>query len=69
MLPSTRPRGERPSIGDIELQTLDRVTIRVDELGGTLVGVATKEPIAVVIRTATGTWRVDLETLLPHDYS
>ena len=55
------------AIGDIEIQTIDRVVIRVDEVVGTIVGIAVKEPIAVIVRSPTGTWRLDLEGLESHE--
>lgn len=59
--------GASIAIGGIEIQTIDRVVIRVEEVVGTIVGVAVKEPIAVIVRSPTGTWRLDLEGPDPHE--
>ncbi|HEX5217367.1 MAG TPA: hypothetical protein VFV98_18025 [Vicinamibacterales bacterium] len=60
----THPRsGPIFMIGDVEIETIDRVVVRVEDLWGAIVGVALKEPVAVIIRSPAGTQRVDLEHL------
>jgi hypothetical protein len=49
-------------IGDVEIETIDQVVVRVETVCGLIVGVALKEPIAVVVRSPAGTWRVDLDS-------
>ena len=51
------------NIGDVEIETIEKVVVHVDHVGGGIVGVALKEPVAVIIRSPAGTQRVDLEHL------
>ena len=50
-------------IGDVEIEAIERIVVRVENVCGGVVGVALKEPIAVVVRSPAGTRRVDLESL------
>jgi hypothetical protein len=60
---SDRRSGQPVTIGDIEIEPIERVIIRLDRVGGGIVGMALKEPIALVFRSPAGTWRVDLDRL------
>lgn len=53
--------GSTFTIGDVEIETIERVVVRVEHVWGAIVGVAVKEPVAVIIRSPHGTRRVDLE--------
>jgi hypothetical protein len=53
--------GAKITIGDLEIETIDKVVVRVEDVWGGIVGVASKEPVAVIIRSPAGTRRVDLE--------
>ena len=55
----TRP-GQPRIVGDVEIEPIERIVVRVEKTFGGITGVAFKEPIAVVIRSPAGTWRVDL---------
>jgi hypothetical protein len=55
-----RRSGASLRFGDIEIEAIERVDVRVDTVGGGIVGVARKEPIAVIVRTPTGEWRIEL---------
>jgi len=50
-------------IGDLEIETIDKVVVRIEDVWGGIVGVASKEPVAVIIRSPAGTQRMDLEHL------
>ena len=52
--------GQPRVVGDVEIEPIERIVVRVEAAFGGIAGVAFKEPIAVVIRTPAGTWRVDL---------
>jgi hypothetical protein len=55
-------RSGRPvTVGDLEIEPIERVVVHLEHVWGGIIGIALKEPIAVVIRTPTRTWRVDLE--------
>jgi len=58
----SRP-GAPVRVGDLEIQPIERTMVRVEKVCGGIVGVAIKEPVAVIIRTPAGTWRVNLESL------
>ena len=58
------PRSGSPLIiGDFEIETIERVVVRVEHVCGGIFGVAVKEPVAVVVRSPAGTSRVDLNSL------
>jgi hypothetical protein len=52
--------GQPCIIGDVEIEPIERIVVRVEKACGGIAGVAFKEPIAVVIRSPAGTWRVEL---------
>ena len=49
-------------VGDLEIEPIERTVVHVEFVCGGLVGVAMKEPVAVIIRSPSGTWRVNLES-------
>jgi hypothetical protein len=53
--------GPRVTVGDLEIELIEKVVVSVDHVGGGILGVALKEPVAIVVRSPAGTWRVDLE--------
>ena len=58
------PRSGKPvRVGDLEIEPIERVIVRVESIGGGIVGVALKEPLAIIVRSPAGAWRVDLESL------
>lgn len=56
-------RAGRPvTIGDIVLEPVERVIVHVDAFGRTmLTGLAVKTPVAVVVRSPAGIWRIELD--------
>lgn len=58
----SNPRSGKP-VSDLEIEPIERVVVRVENVCGGIVGIALKEPIAVVVRSPAGTWKVDLESL------
>jgi hypothetical protein len=52
--------GQSRIVGDVEIEPIERIVVRVEQALGGVAGVAFKEPIAVVIRSPAGTWRVEL---------
>ncbi len=52
---------EQVRVGDVQIEVIARVLVRVEDVCGVIVGVALKVPIAVVVRSPAGTWEVDLE--------
>ena len=58
------PRSGTPvTVGDLEIEPIERSVVRVEKVGGVTVVVALKEPVAVMLRSPRGTWRVDLASL------
>ena len=53
--------GPRVTVGDLEIELIEKVVVRVDHIGSGILGVALKEPVAIIVRSPAGTWRVDLE--------
>ena len=52
---------EQVTVGDVQIEVITRVVVRVERVCGVIVGVALKVPIAVVVRSPAGTWEVDVE--------
>ena len=58
------PRPGRPvTVGDFVIEPIERTVVRVEDVCGGIVVVATKEPVSVTVRSPAGTWRVNLESL------
>jgi hypothetical protein len=53
------------TVGELEIEPIERAVLRVEHVCGVIVVVALKEPIAVILRSPRGTWRVDLASLDP----
>ena len=60
---SAQRSGTPVTVGDLEIEPIERVVVRVEHVCGVLVAVALKEPVAVILRSPRGTWRVDLASL------
>ena len=52
--------GTPVTIGDIEIEPIERSIVRVEKVCGVFVVVVLKEPVAVILRSPRGTCRVDL---------
>ena len=62
----SEPRSGTPvTVGDLEIEPIERAVVRVENVCGVTVVVAVKEPVAVIFRSPHGTWRVDLASLDP----
>jgi hypothetical protein len=60
----SEPRSGTPvTVGDLEIEPIERSVVRVENVCGVIVVVAVKEPVAVIFRSPQGTWRVDLASL------
>jgi hypothetical protein len=46
-------------VGDVEIQVIEEVDARVETVRSVIAGVARKTPVAVLVRTPAGEWRVD----------
>ena len=53
--------GMAAAIGDLVIDPVERIVVRVEQVGLGIVGLALKRPIAVVVRSPAGTFRFDLE--------
>jgi hypothetical protein len=51
------------TVGEIQIEPIENVVVQVQQVAGAIVGMALKRPVAVVIHTPAGTWRVDLDAL------
>lgn len=55
-------RTSRPTvIGDIDIAVTERVAVHISNVGEVLYGVAAKEPVSIVVRSAQGEWRFAFE--------
>ena len=61
---SDRPSGTPRTItvGDLEIEPIERIVVRVEHVCGGIVGMALKQPVSIVIRSPAGTWRLDLDS-------
>ena len=55
--------GTPVTVGDLEIEPIERTVVRVEQACGVFVVVVLKEPVAVILRSPRGTWRVDLASL------
>jgi hypothetical protein len=55
--------GTSVTVGDLEIEPIERAVVRVENVCGVIVAIALKEPVAVILRSPRGTWRVDLASL------
>jgi hypothetical protein len=58
-----RRRRMAVAVGDLVIESTERILVRVDRVGSAIVGLAQKRPISVVVRSPTGVFRFDLEAL------
>lgn len=58
-------RGRSVSVAGLEITPVERVSIRVFELAGSLAGRAEKRPIALLLRAGDREWRVELPGFAP----
>jgi hypothetical protein len=56
-LPNTRVT---VTVGDLEIESTERIVVRVETACGGIVGLALKQPVSIVVRSPAGTWRLDL---------
>lgn len=54
--------GTPVTVGDLEIEPIEQSVVRVEHARGVFVVVARKEPVAVIVRSPRGTWRVELAT-------
>lgn len=54
--------GTPVTVGDLEIEPIERIVVRVERVGGAIVGMARKQPVAIIVRSPTGTWSLDLES-------
>ena len=60
----SEPRSGTPvTVGDLEIEPIEKTVVRIENICGVIVAVALKEPVAVILRSPRGTWRVDLASL------
>ena len=50
------------TVGDLEIESTERTVVRVERVCGGIVGLAFKQPVSIVVRSPTGTWRLDLQS-------
>jgi hypothetical protein len=48
------------SAGELEIEAIERVVLRVERVCDGIVGLALKQPVSIVVRSPAGTWRLDL---------
>jgi hypothetical protein len=53
--------GKSVTIGDLVIEPIEQIVVRVEQIGSRIVGLALKWPVSVVIRSPAGTFRLDLE--------
>ena len=58
--PSSTPR--TITVGDLEIEPIERIVVRVEYVCGGIVGMAFKQPVSIVVRSPAGTLRLDLES-------
>ena len=56
--PSSTPR--TITVGDLEIEPIERIVVRVECVCGGIVGMAFKQPVSIVVRSPAGTLRLDL---------
>ncbi len=48
------------SAGELEIEAIERIVVRVERVCDGIVGLALKQPVSIVVRSPAGTWRLDL---------
>jgi hypothetical protein len=49
------------TVGDLEIESTERIVVRVERVCDGIVGLALKQPVSIVVRSPGGTWRLDLQ--------
>jgi hypothetical protein len=49
-------------VGDLEIESTERIVVRVERVCDGIVGLALKQPVSIVVRSPAGTWRLDLQS-------
>ena len=50
------------TVGDLEIESTERIVLRVERVCDGIVGMALKQPVSIVVRSPAGTWRLDLQS-------
>jgi hypothetical protein len=50
------------TLGDLEIESTERIVVRVERVGDGIVGLALKQPVSIVVRSPAGIWRLDLQS-------
>jgi hypothetical protein len=58
---SDRHRGTPVTVGDLVIEPVERIVLRVERIGTGVVGLALKQPTSVVVRSPSGTFSFDLD--------
>jgi hypothetical protein len=58
---TARRLGKPVTIGDVVIEPVEQVVVRVDQVGPAIVGLALKRPVSVIVRSPAGTFRLDLD--------
>jgi hypothetical protein len=54
------------TVGDLEIESTERIVVCVERVCDGIAGMALKQPVSIVVRSPAGTWRL---TLLYEDTS
>ena len=50
------------TLGDLEIESTERIVVRVERVCDGIVGLTLKQPVSIVVRSPAGTWRLDLQS-------
>ena len=50
------------TVGDLEIEATERIVVWVERVCDGIVGLASKQPVSIVVRSPAGTWRLDLQS-------
>jgi hypothetical protein len=50
------------TVGDLEIESTERIVVRVERVHDGIVGLASKQPVSIVVRSPAGTWTLELES-------
>jgi hypothetical protein len=53
--------GMAVTVGDLVIEPIEQIAVRVEQVGSGIVGLAIKRPVAVIVRSPAGTFRLDLD--------
>jgi hypothetical protein len=48
------------TVGDLEIESTESIVVRLERVCGGVAGLASKQPVSIVVRSPAGTWRLDL---------